>query len=458
MRISDTLTGEKREFTPISGNQVRMYVCGVTPYAPVHVGHAMSYIVFDVVRRYLAYLGYDVRHVQNFTDVDDKLIDRANQANTTVEALAQQFIDDYFASMDALNILRAHEYPKASQEVPGMLEMISGLIEKGYAYESDGDVYFRVTKDAGYGKLSHRSLDTMRAGARLEVSELKEHPMDFALWKAAKPGEPTWDSPWGPGRPGWHIECSVMSRHYLGPTIDIHGGGQDLIFPHHENEIAQSEAFEGGDAPFSQFWLHNGLLQLDKEKMSKSLGNLVTVKETLERFEPDSIRLFVLQSHYRSPLGYSEESLQGAVRAAVRLRQAVNVTGQDKAGDSLDPSPYRDRFKAAMDDDFNTPQAVAALFDLAREINRAVEQGRGVDDAQAAMRELGGQVLGFTFVEPDVAVSDEMSARIQALVDQRQAHRAERRFADADAVRDELTALGVTLTDSPAGTEWRLQG
>jgi cysteinyl-tRNA synthetase len=456
MRISDTLTGDKREFTPTSGNQVRMYVCGVTPYAPVHVGHAMSYIVFDVVRRYLAYLGYELRHVQNFTDVDDKLIDRAHQANTTVETLAQQFIDDYFLSMDTLNILRAHEYPKASQEVPGMLEMISGLIEKGYAYESAGDVYFRVTKDSSYGKLSHRSLDTMRAGARLEVSELKEHPMDFALWKAAKPGEPTWDSPWGPGRPGWHIECSVMSRHYLGPTIDIHGGGQDLIFPHHENEIAQSEAFEGGDAPFSQFWLHNGLLQLDKEKMSKSLGNLVTVKDALNRYAADSIRLFVLQSHYRSPLSYSEESLEGAERAMNRLRQAVNVTGQGETGDPLDASSYRERFTIAMDDDFNTPQAVAALFDLAREINRTVEQGRGVDDAQEAMRELGGQVLGFTFSEPAVDVSDEMSARIQELVAQRQAHRAEHRFADADTVRDELTALGVTLTDTPAGTEWHL--
>jgi cysteinyl-tRNA synthetase len=458
MRISDTLTGSKREFTPISGNQVRMYVCGVTPYAPVHVGHAMSYIVFDVVRRYLTYLGYDVRHVQNFTDVDDKLIDRANQGNTTVKALAQQFIDDYFQSMDSLNILRAHEYPKASQEVPGMLEMIGGLIEKGYAYESSGDVYFRVVKNADYGKLSHRSLDTMRAGARLEVSELKEHPMDFVLWKAAKPGEPTWDSPWGPGRPGWHIECSVMSRHYLGSTIDIHGGGQDLIFPHHENEIAQSEAFEDGDAPFSQFWMHNGLLQLDKEKMSKSLGNLVTVKETLERFEPDAIRLFVLQSHYRSPLSYSEESLEGAKRAALRLRQAVNLKRPENTGDALDASAYCERFKTAMDDDFNTPQAVAALFDLAREINRAVEHGRDVDEAQETMRELGGQVLGFTYTDPDIAVSSEMSVRIQALVDKRQALRTERNFAEADAARDDLTALGVTLTDTPIGTEWHLQG
>jgi cysteinyl-tRNA synthetase len=458
MRISDTLTGSKREFTPISGNQVRMYVCGVTPYAPVHVGHAMSYIVFDVVRRYLTYLGYDVRHVQNFTDVDDKLIDRANQGNTTVKALAQQFIDDYFQSMDSLNILRAHEYPKASQEVPGMLEMIGGLIEKGYAYESSGDVYFRVVKNADYGKLSHRSLDTMRAGARLEVSELKEHPMDFVLWKAAKPGEPTWDSPWGPGRPGWHIECSVMSRHYLGSTIDIHGGGQDLIFPHHENEIAQSEAFEDGDAPFSQFWMHNGLLQLDKEKMSKSLGNLVTVKETLARFEPDAIRLFVLQSHYRSPLSYSEESLEGAKRAALRLRQAVNLKRPENTGDALDASAYCERFKTAMDDDFNTPQAVAALFDLAREINRAVEHGRDVDEAQETMRELGGQVLGFTYTDPDIAVSSEMSVRIQALVDKRQALRTERNFAEADAARDDLTALGVTLTDTPIGTEWHLQG
>jgi cysteinyl-tRNA synthetase len=282
--------------------------------------------------------------------------------------------------------------------------------------------------------------------------------MDFGLWKAAKPGEPTWDSPWGPGRPGWHIECSVMSRHYLGSTIDIHGGGQDLIFPHHENEIAQSEAFEDGDAPFSQFWMHNGLLQLDKEKMSKSLGNLVTVKETLERFEPDAIRLFVLQSHYRSPLSYSEESLEGAKRAALRLRQAVNLKRPENTGDALDASAYCERFKTAMDDDFNTPQAVAALFDLAREINRAVEHGRDVDEAQETMRELGGQVLGFTYTDPDIAVSSEMSVRIQALVDKRQALRTERNFAEADAARDDLTALGVTLTDTPIGTEWHLQG
>ena len=272
MKLSDTLTGEKRDFSP-AGDEVKMYVCGVTPYASAHVGHAMSYVVFDVLHRYLEYRGYRVRRVQNFTDIDDKLIDRANQEGTTVTDLAERLIDEYFADMAALNVRNADVYPRATQELPTIIEMIEGLIAKQFAYSADGDVYFRVTRDPGYGKLSHRSLDGMRAGARVEESAAKEHPMDFALWKAAKPGEPAWDSPWGPGRPGWHIECSAMSLRYLGETIDIHGGGQDLVFPHHENEIAQSEAFTGA-RPFVRHWLHNGLLLLGDEKMSKSVGNL----------------------------------------------------------------------------------------------------------------------------------------------------------------------------------------
>lgn len=457
MRITDTLTGVKREFVPLSGKTVLMYVCGVTPYAPVHVGHAMSYIVFDVVRRYLTYLGYEVRHVQNFTDVDDKLIDRANQQNTSVEALSEEFIDDYFKSMDALNIIRAHEYPKASQEIPGMLEMISGLIEKGYAYESSGDVYFRVTRNETYGKLSHRTLETMRAGARLEVSELKEHPMDFALWKAAKPGEPKWDSPWGPGRPGWHIECSVMSREYLGSTIDIHGGGQDLIFPHHENEIAQSESFEGASIPFSQFWLHNGLLQMDKEKMSKSLGNLVTVKDVLGTYEPDAIRLFVLQSHYRSPLSYSEESLNAADRAVKRLHNVAQLAMTENPIDSLDPDPYKHRFLTAMNDDFNTPQAVAVLFDLAHEINRAVEKGKRIDAAQKILLEMGRDILGLSFNRQKSVIPDEMLVKVESLIQRREHLRSERLFAEADEIREKLAALGVTLTDTSTGTDWHYE-
>ena len=467
MKIYDTLTAEKHDFVPVAG-EVRFYVCGVTPYAPAHVGHAMSYIIFDVLRRYLEFRGYRVRHVQNFTDVDDKLIERANREGTTVEALAERHIEDFFRDMGALNVRRAHVYPRASAEVPKMVEIIGGLIEKDFAYPSDGDVYFRVTRDPAYGKLSHRSLDGMRAGARIEASKRKEHPMDFALWKAAKPGEPSWESPWGPGRPGWHIECTAMAVRYLGGTIDIHGGGQDLVFPHHENEIAQSEAFTG-QAPFARFWVHNGLLHLDQEKMSKSLGNLVSITNALSNFSADALRFSVLNSHYRSPGGYSEEALASAERAVARLREAATLagpagyidtggttTGGSTGGDTIDPAPYRERFILAMDDDFNTPQALAALFDLSREINRAAESAKGVADAQGTLLELGRDVLGFTFEAPEVAVPPELTERIQALVDERTAARAARDFVQADRLRDELAALNVTLTDTADGTQWRL--
>ena len=321
MKLSDTLTGEKRDFAP-AGDTVRMYVCGVTPYSSAHVGHAMSYIVFDVLHRYLEFRGFSVRRVQNFTDIDDKLIDRAAQEGATVEALAEKHIAEYFEDMAALNVREADLYPRATQEIPKIVEVISGLIDSGHAYASGGDVYFRVRSAADYGKLSHRSLDSMRAGARIEPGVEKEHPMDFALWKSAKAGEPAWESPWGPGRPGWHIECSAMALRYLGESIDIHGGGQDLVFPHHENETAQSEAFTGA-RPFASFWLHNGLLNLDSEKMSKSLGNLVTIRDALQRYSADAIRLSVLNAHYRSPGYYSDEALAGAERAAGRLRQAA---------------------------------------------------------------------------------------------------------------------------------------
>ncbi|MBM3939850.1 MAG: cysteine--tRNA ligase [SAR202 cluster bacterium] len=452
MKISDTLTGEKRELEP-AGDEVRMYVCGITPYASVHVGHAMSAIIFDMVRRYLEFRGLRVRHVQNFTDVDDKLIARANQEGTTVEALAERHIADFLDDMRRLNVVRAHEYPRASHEIPAMVEIIQGLIAKGFAYESRGDVYFRVTKDPEYGKLSHRSLDTMRAGARIEPGEQKEHPMDFALWKAAKPGEPAWDSPWGKGRPGWHIECSAMARRYLGDTIDIHGGGQDLVFPHHENEIAQSEAFTG-KKPFARFWLHNGLLHVDQEKMSKSLGNLVTIREALPKFSPDAIRMSILNSHYRSPGAYSEEVLAGAERAAARLRQAAQAKGG--AGAALDASAYRERFVAAMDDDFNSPQALAVLFDLARDINRAADAGLDVAAAQATLTALATQALGFTLREPAAAIPPEIVERIERLLEERKSLRAARKFAEADAVRKQLTDMGVAIKDTPAGTEWEL--
>ena len=458
MRLSDTLTGKKRDFAPADGDTVRMYVCGITPYAPAHVGHAMSQIVFDVLHRYLEFSGYNVRYVQNFTDIDDRLIARAAAESTTVEELAERHIAEYFEDMAALNVLNADVYPRATQEIPKIIELVAGLIEKGHAYPSGGDVYFRVRNAPAYGKLSHRSLAGMRAGARVEPGVEKEHPMDFALWKAAKPGEPSWDSPWGAGRPGWHIECSAMAMRYLGDSIDIHGGGQDLVFPHHENEIAQSEGFSGAE-PFARFWIHNGLLHLDADKMSKSLGNLVTIRDALAKYSSDAIRLSVLTAHYRGPGYYSDEALAGAERAAARLRQAATPRAAASGSpERLDPTAHRERFIAAMDDDLNTPQALAVLFDLAHDLNRDAEAGRDVADARSALLELGREVLGLTFQERDAGLDGELAARVQELVDRRSELRAAERFSDADAVRDEIAALGVTLTDSAEGTTWKLGG
>jgi len=471
MKIYNTLSSRKEEFVP-AGDPVRMYVCGVTPYSECHIGHAMSYIVFDVIRRYLEFRGYRVNYVQNFTDVDDKIIARANQLGISPKELAERLIDQYYHDMDALNIKRADKYPYATQEIPKIIEVIDGLIKKGYAYEVEGSVYFRVARFNGYGKLSHRSLDDMTA---CEAGTGKEHPGDFALWKAAKPGEPSWDSPWGRGRPGWHIECSAMSLKYLGETLDIHGGGQDLIFPHHENEIAQAEAFTGV-APFVKYWLHNGLLQLGEEKMSKSLGNLITVKEALERYSADAIRLFVLSSHYRSPLTYSEEGLEAAHRGAVRLRLAAHRQGGD-GPTALEVSVYRQRFTDAMDDDFNTAQAVAALFDFATEINRAADEGHSVEEAQREMIELAG-IMGLTFkayrfnveLHEVIKIADRAGVTlkkgvkgkqqgdeyyIQRLVDKREELRAKKQWGLADNIRAELGELGIVLEDTPQGTKWR---
>jgi cysteinyl-tRNA synthetase len=454
MKLSDTLSGEKREFVP-AGDVVSIYVCGVTPYSASHVGHAMSYIVFDVLHRYLEFRGYRVRRVQNFTDIDDKLIARAAQHGSTVEELAGQYIDEYFEDMDALNVRKADEYPRATQEIPKIIEMIAGLIDKGFAYPSNGDVYFRVTKDPNYGKLSHRSVDQMRAGARVEAALEKNHPMDFALWKGAKPGEPVWDSPWGLGRPGWHIECSAMSLRYLGESIDIHGGGQDLVFPHHENEIAQSEAFTG-IAPFARFWLHNGLLLKGDEKMSKSLGNLVSIREALESYSSDAIRLSVLKSHYRGPGYYSDDALAENERALNRFRQAIQAPANTGAAIKLDETRYRERVISAMDDDLNTPQALATLFDMARDINRDGETGSDVGDAQVLLRELGTLIFGLTFEERIVVVGDDKTALISELVERRMTLRGTKQFAEADGVRDELSAMGVTLTDAGGTTTWRI--
>ncbi len=454
MKLYNTLSGRVEEFVPADANEVKMYVCGVTPYSSTHVGHALSYVVFDTLRRYLEYKGYNVRHIQNFTDVDDKIIQRAQESGVSEDELVEEFIGDYFQTMDALNIQRASEYPRATREIPRILEAIAGLIDRGHAYPAAGDVYFRVTSKDDYGKLSHRTLDSMIAGARIQVDENKEHPMDFVLWKGAKPGEPSWESPWGPGRPGWHIECTAMSLEYLGEQLDIHGGGQDLVFPHHENEIAQSECYTGAK-PFSRYWMHNGLLQLGSDKMSKSLGNLVSVVEALERYSPDAMRLYFLSSHYRSPLAYSDEGAAAIERSLDRIRHAL--TPGNGSGPQVDPSPHAARFTGAMDDDLNTPQAVAALFDLARDINRGRDDGQGVDDGQAKLRELGG-VLGLTFAER-VSSANQLAAApfIDLLVSVRSELRTARQFALADQIRDSLAAEGVALEDGPQGTQWEYQ-
>ncbi len=452
MKVFNTLTGQKEEFRP-KRKTVSIYVCGVTVYDDCHIGHAMSYVIFDVIRRYLEFKGCKVKHVQNFTDIDDKIINRAQQLGISSSELAEKYIHEYFQDMDALNIERAHVYPKATEETPRIIEVIQGLIAKGCAYESEGSVYFRVKRFPGYGKLSHQALDDMISRSSAEEGKgKKEYPLDFAVWKAAKPGEPFWPSPWGQGRPGWHIECSAMALKYLGETIDIHGGGQDLIFPHHENEITQSESFTGV-APFVRYWLHNGLLQLGENKMSKSLGNLITVKQALERYSADAIRLFILGSHYRSPLTYTEESLKAAEVGMERLRQANRDGGGSGGKAVLDSEPFRRRFVDSMDDDFNTAQAVAVLFDLAREINRAREENYDVADAQNTLAELA-KVLGFTLEEPARPPLDA-EPLIQLLIEIREELRQAKQWQLADRVRDRLADLGITLEDTPKGTVWK---
>ena len=456
MKLYSTLTGITEEFVPADGMKVKMYVCGVTPYAPVHVGHALSYVAFDVLRRYLEHLGYQVEHVQNFTDVDDNIINRAQQAGVSPEDLADEYIDDFFHNIDALNVQRAHVYPRATQEMAPIIETIRGLVENGNAYAAGDDVYFRVNRSGDYGKLSHRTLDGMIAGARVAVDEQKEHPMDFALWKGARPGEPAWDSPWGPGRPGWHIECTSMAMTYLGTSLDIHGGGQDLVFPHHENEIAQSEA-STGVKPFARYWVHNGLLMLGEDKMSKSLGNLVSVKEALEEYTPDCLRLYLLSSHYRSPLHYSDEGCAAMERSSDRLRHALRP-GNGSGGQPQDPGQCEARFFEAMDEDLNTPRALAALFDLAREINRGRDAGRDIAGAQGTLRRLGG-LLGLTFEGRDSSAKDHLAAKpfIDLLVSTREELRRAKQFALADTIRDGLDREGVIVEDTPQGTRWEYQ-
>ena len=489
MRLYSTLSGVEKEFAP-AGERVKMYVCGITPYSSSHVGHAFSSVVFDVLRRYLEFKGLQVQHVQNFTDIDDKIILRSAEEGVSYRELADRYIQEYTEELSRLRVKPAHVYPLATEAIPRMQEIISKLVEKGHAYESGGDVYFRVSGCEGYGKLSHRSINSMIAGARVEALEGKEHPMDFALWKTAKPGEPAWESPWGPGRPGWHIECSAIALEHLGETLDIHGGGQDLVFPHHENEIAQSESYTGV-TPFARFWVHNGMIRMGESKMSKSLGNLVGVSQALEGHSVDALRLFFLGSHYRSPLNYSDENLDAMERAAERLRNAMRPGAESSVNGHLEADPFEDRFTDAMDDDLNTPQAMGALFDLAREINRARERLESVDAAQASLRRLGG-VLGLTFAAEDQGQSLPLEALlglfqetgsqlnasgqhklagwveahlqdkdgatiVETLLAIRRELRQAREYQLADAIRSSLGEIGFALEDTADGTAWRFR-
>ncbi|MFC1900076.1 cysteine--tRNA ligase [Chloroflexota bacterium] len=476
MQVFNSLSGKKEEFIPL-GDEVKMYVCGINPYDDAHIGHALSYIFFDVVRRYLEYRDYKVKHVQNITDIEDNIIAHANERGVSVPELTQKYVERYDEDMAALNIQPAHVYPRAMSEIDKMIEIVKGLIEKDFAYAVGGNVYFRVRNVPDYGKLSHRNLEQMMAGARIEPGEEKEHPMDFLLWKAAKPDEPSWESPWGIGRPGWHIECSAMSIRYLGETIDIHGGGQDVVFPHHENEIAQSESFTG-KKPFVKYWLHNGLLLAGDEKGSRSLGNMITIREALKKYSADALRIFILSSYYRSPLTYSEDTLKAAESGADRLRQTVKSQAQAEKGPApIDTEAYKSRFIEVMDDDFGTPQAIATLFDLAREINRLSDDGYDVRNAQQTLQELCG-ILGLTLKAAEelpldtniisgvyesiykelgrpADKSNDAEKMMQDLINLRQELRKEKQFQQADMVRNKLDEAGITLEDTPQGTVWK---
>jgi len=462
LQIYNTMTRQKEPFETIDPGVVRMYVCGVTPYSGAHVGHGMSAIVFDVIRRYLEHSGYTVRHAQNFTDVDDKIINRANDEGIAPIALAEKLIADWHAETDALNIQPATIYPRVTLEIPHIVSMIEGLIERGFAYPVDGDVYFRVRAFKDYGKLSHRNLDDLLSGARIEVDERKDDPLDFALWKGAKPGEPSWESPWGPGRPGWHIECSAMCSHHLDGAVDIHGGGADLIFPHHENEIAQSEAYLGRE-PFSRYWVHNGLLQFAGDKMSKSIGNVVRLRDVLDRGLADAFRLMVLQSHYRAPLTFTEEGLVAAERGFERLRAAAkapttqeNVLADESHIESEAAEASR-IFHECMDNDFDTPGAIAALFDLARAINRARDANApstSLAEAVEVLSDLTG-VLGLDLAAPVAVSAGDAAPFIDLLVTVREQLRSAKQWAIADTIRDGLAAEGITIADGATGSIWR---
>ncbi len=461
------MSGKKEPFVPLKQGSVNMYVCGVTVYDQCHIGHARALLTFDVIYRYLRFLGFDCRFVRNFTDVDDKIINRAHEEDIAPADLAQRYIDEFHRDAAALGLLEPTLEPRATEHVPEMIALISRLVEGGKAYEVAGDVYFAVESFGDYGKLSGRSLDEMMAGARIEVDDRKRHPMDFALWKTSKEGEPFWESPWGRGRPGWHIECSAMSTKYLGQPFDIHGGGQDLVFPHNENEIAQSECSAG--AAFVRYWIHNGFVRLAREKMSKSTGNILSIKEVLERYDPVALRLYMLTTHYRNPIEFSEDALAEAQRTVARIHETASrgnrILGPSRNGAS-DPGPMDD-FRREMDDDFNTSRALAVVFEELRAVNRLLDRGetRALEARRNALRAMT-DVLGLMQTPPERFLEDKRRAglmrralsedEIQRLVEERNHARKVRDWGQADDIRDVLKEKGIMLKDGPSGTTWEL--
>lgn len=457
MKIYNTLTRTKEELVPIDKNEIKIYACGPTVYNFIHIGNARPLCVFDVLRRYLEWRGYTVRFVQNFTDIDDKLIKKANEEGTSVPEVAERYIKEFWTDAKGLGVRPATVHPRATENIDAIISLIGTLVEKGYAYPSGGDVYFRAEKFKGYGKLSHQPLEDLEAGARIDVSEIKEDPMDFCLWKGAKEGEPYWESPWGKGRPGWHIECSAMAGRYLGKTIDIHCGGQDLVFPHHENEIAQSEAANGCE--FSHYWMHNGYINVDNRKMSKSLGNFFTVREVAEKFGYEPIRFIMISAQYRSPINYSVDIIEQAKNSLDRLyscRDGLLFAMQHAEEGGETPQFIEQRkaeFIAAMDDDLNTADALGAVYMLVKDINIAVAAGAkkaSLSAMLAALEELCG-VLGLLY---DRKQEQSLDSEVEALIEQRTAARKAKDFATADAIRNKLSEMGIVLEDTPQGVKW----
>lgn len=475
LRVFNTLNRKKEVFKPIDPGKVRMYVCGPTVYDSCHIGHARSVIIFDVIARYLKAIGYDVLYVRNFTDVDDKIIDKANQLGIKSTAVAERFIKEFYEDMDALNVKRATIEPKATDHIKQIIQFIERLIEGGYAYRVEGDVYFSVEKFEEYGKLSGRKLDEMEAGARIDINEKKNNPFDFVLWKSAKPGEPFWESTWGKGRPGWHIECSVMSNEYLGETFDIHGGGKDLCFPHHENEIAQSESISG--EPFVKYWIHNGFVNINQEKMSKSLGNFLMIKDILKTYHPEVVRLFLLSSHYRSPIDFTEKAMDEARKGldkmyALLLR--VDKTMDSESNQEIEPGDCWQQFCEAMDDDFNSAHGIGIIFDTVRKVNRMLDQYKnsGSDQIKQTIQHAlvdirrTGNILGILLEKPAVYFDKKQTqvleqksvdpTMIAKMVEERNAARKANNWKKADQIRAQLADMGVILEDRPEETVWKI--